>query len=215
MKAAFASNLIKYLELMAGLTGTVCFYRKAKSVWLAFAVYLILLYGMEELGSWYGKNKMYAQNTSLYKWLVVPSLFTIYYFVFHSFTKKSATVLCGTIFILLALFENIFWSENHFYAISLSISFGCVSILFLSLVYFFQLLKSNSILDFKSQMPFWFSTGLLTFYLGCLPYLTFFNSIAISNERAFVEAYRWVFIILNYTMYILFTIGFICSKPKP
>lgn len=217
MKTAFASNLIKYFELLAGITGIICFYKKRNSIWFAFAVFLVCLYGLEELGNWFGKNKMYVQNTNLYKWIVVPSLFIMYHIVYYTIAVKNIKRLVISsciLFLILALYENIFLGKEHFYSISLTISFGCISVLLFGLIYFFNLLKSNEILNFWKLMPFWFCLGLIIFYLGSFPYLTFFNSMAISKNRDAYFMYRWIFIFLNWVMYILFTIGFICSKQK-
>jgi hypothetical protein len=217
MGAALASNLIKYLELLAGITGIICYYRTPKSIWLVFAAFLISLYGLEELGSWMGRNKMYEENTHLYKWIVIPALFVMYHIVYFSITIKKLrpiVLASGILFLLLAIFENLFLKDEHFFSISLTLSYGCLSVLLLSLFYFFQLIKSEEILYFKRLMPFWFCVALLIFYLGSFPYLTFFNSMSISKNRETAAIYRWIFIALNWIMYILFSIGFICSKPK-
>jgi hypothetical protein len=217
MTTAFASSLIKYFELMAGITGLLCYYKKKNSIWFAFAVFLIFLYGLEELGSWLGRNKMYTQNTRMYKWLVIPWLFTMYHAVFYYITEKKSSLVVITsaiIFLLLALFENMFWGKEHYFSISLALSYGSFAVLCLSLIYFYQLLKSSDILHFSRLMPFWFCLGILIFYLGDFPYLTFFNSSAFSKNRDVFLAFRLVFILLNWLMYLIFTIGFLCSKPK-
>jgi len=37
MNIAFASSLIKYFELLAGITGVICYYRKQNTTWFTFA----------------------------------------------------------------------------------------------------------------------------------------------------------------------------------
>lgn len=217
MKTAFASNLIKYFELLAGITGIICYSKKRNSIWFAFAVFLVCLYGLEELGNWFGKNKLYLQNTNLYKWVVVPSLFLMYHVLYYSITLKNIkpfVLISAVLFLSSAFFENVFLNKEHFYSISLTISYGCLSVLILSLSYFFLLIRSDDILHFKRLMPFWFCLGLLVFYLGSFPYLTFFNSMADLKTRNAYFIYRWIFIFLNWIMYLFFTIGFIWSKPK-
>jgi hypothetical protein len=217
MNTAFASSLIKYIELLAGITGVICYYKKQNTTWFTFAVFLISLYCMEQLGSWFIIKEMYVQNTYLYKWIVIPALFTMYHIVYFSISTKKIrplVIMSAILFLLFALFENIFWSKAHFYSISLTLSYGCLSVLLLSLSYFYQLLKSDQILHFKHSMPFWFCLGLLIFYLGGFPYLTFFNSMSIAKNQGIAQIYRCIFISLNWIMYLLFTIGFIWSKPK-
>ena len=217
MKALFASNLIKYFELIAGITGIICYYKRPKTIWFAFALYLIALFCMEFYGAWLGNIRMYVQNTHLYKWIVVPSLFIMYHFVFYAIINnpKKRLVLAGALlFTLIAGLENIFWNAEHFYTISLSISVGCLLILTYTFIYLFQLMKSTDILGFTEQPAFWFCIALLIFYLGCFPYLTFFNSMSIAKNKNIYDLYRWGFIILNYLMYGLFIIAFLCNKQK-
>ncbi len=217
MKIALASNLIQYFELLASLVGVGCYYKTKKSIWFTLAVCLIILFGFELVGEWLGKYKMYNTNTNMFKWIVIPLLFGLYHYIFYNINKgtiKKYTALTYLLFLVLVIFENAFLSRSHKYQISLSISVGCISLLCFSLHYFFQLVKTDELLHFKTSMAFWFCCGLLLFYLGCFPFLTFFNSLAISKDRSVATFYRWIFIFLNYIMYLLFTIGFICSKPK-
>jgi hypothetical protein len=217
VKTAFASNLIKYFELLAGLVGMVCYYKKLKSPWFAFAVFLVLLFGMEILGGVFVKAKLPAYNIAMYKWVTIPAIFMMYHYLYHSFAIQKAKrfiLVSAAIFIILTIAENIFLSKQHFYSISLALSYGCLSVLVLSLNYFFLLIKSNDILHFNKLMPFWFCLALLLFYLGSFPYLTFFNSMAIAKNRSAFNLYRWIFIYLNWIMYLLMAIGFICSRPK-
>jgi hypothetical protein len=216
MKEQFATSLIGWFELLAGLTGIVYYYKKRQSNWFVLAVFLVCLFGFEKLGHFLGTHGMGKYNSYMYKWVVIPSLFGIYHWVFFKINSniKKQIVVSYTIFLALVILENVFLGKTHALQISLSLSVGCIAILYFCLHYFFNLLKSEELLYFKTSMAFWFCCGLLLFYWGSFPYLTFFNSLAISKNKAIAANYRWVFIILNYIMYLLFTIGFICSKPR-
>ena len=217
MTTAFADNLIKYFELIAGLTGIVFYFKKRRVIWFAFAVFLVCLFGMEVLGQWLGQQKMVIANTNLYKWFIIPLLFTSYHLMYYSFSSKKVKpfiIYSLFVFILMALIENLYLSKQHFYTISITLGYGCTAILLFSLNYFFWLLKDDALLHYRYSMPFWFCTGLLVFYLGSFPYLVLFNSLGFSVNKAAYNLFRWCFIFLNYIMYLLFTIGFLWSKPK-
>jgi hypothetical protein len=216
MDAIFASSLIKYFELAAGLIGLFCWYKKPNSVWLLFSVYLLLLFGMEYLGSWLGKHKLYEENSKLYKWLVIPSLVLMYHLVFYKILreKKGWIIVSASIFGFLAIVENVFLNKTHNYSISITQSFGCLSIAIASIMYFLQLVKTDEILLFYKDMGFWFSLALLLFYVGSFAKLTFFNSLGLQKNAVLFNLVRWIFIYLNYIMYSLFAIGYIWSKPK-
>ncbi len=218
MKIVFAQSLIKYFELLAGLVGIACYYKKRNSIWFILALFLIILFGFEVIAVWLNKHEMYKSNSIMYKWIVIPLLFGAYHYIFYHITTgtiKKYAIIFYLLFACLVIFENLFLSKTHNYQISLSISVGCISLLYFSLHYFLQLVKTDELLYFKTSMAFWFCCGLLLFYLGSFPYLTFFNSLAISKDKTVATYYRWIFIFLNYIMYLLFTLGFICSKPKP
>jgi hypothetical protein len=217
MDAEFASGLIRYVELLAGIVGTICYYKNKNTVWFVLAVYLLCLFGFETLGHWYGMQHMYKYNTILYKWIVIPSLFLMYHLCYYFVMIKKyrpIVIISYCLFAGFALLENLFLANKHYYSISFTLSYGCVAILFFGLAYFYQLIKSNDILHFKKLMPFWFCLAVLIFYLGSFPELFFGDYLATIRKSSLGIAYRWVFIFLNYIMYLLFTIGFICSKPK-
>ena len=217
MKTAFADSLIKYWELLAGITGLVCYFKRRNSIWFVFAVFLVCLFGMESAGKWLGRHQMVAANTRLYKWLVIPAIFLIYHWLYYHFSSKKTrpfVLASALIFVVLALSENIFLGRQHYYSISVTLGYGCTAILLLSFNYFAWLLKEGPILQFQQSMPFWFCAGLLVFYLGSFPYLVLFNSLGFSVSKTAYWLFRWLFIILNYVMYLFFTIGFIWSRPK-
>ncbi len=217
MSTQIASSFIRYFELLAGLVGVYCYFKKRQSIWFSFAVFLLFNFGCETLGYWFGTHKMYAQNTIMYKWFVIPAIFLMYHFCYYNILIKKfkpLVLISYGVFLLLALWENLFLSVSHNYTINFSIAYGCVAILFFSLSYFYQLVQSDAILNFKSSMAFWFCLGVLIFWIGDFPELFFNNYFGKAVKTNLAITYRWIFIFLNYIMYLLFTMGFICSKPQ-
>lgn len=217
MNTVFASNLVRYFELLAGLVGLLCYYKNRNSIWFAFAVFLVFLFGLETLAHYFGTHKLYKYNTILYKWIVIPLLFLMYHYCYYFILAKkynTIVIISYCLFAILALLENLFLASTHYFTISFTLSYGCIAVTFFSLAYFYKLIRSNDILYFKKLMPFWFCLGILLFFLGSLPNLFFSNYFSANYKMPLAVAYRWIFIILNYIMYLLFTIGYLCSKPK-
>jgi hypothetical protein len=215
MTIEYATNLVRYFELLTGLTGIVFYYKKRQSIWFAFAVFSICLFGLETLGHYFGTHNMYKYNTILYKWIVIPLLFLIYHLCYYAImAKKYKPVVIASycLFALLALLENLFLAKKHYFSISFALSYGCVAISFFSIAYFYQLIRGDDILKFKTLMPFWFCLGMLLFWLVGFPQFFFVNIFAENAKTALAITYRWIFIIQNYIMYILFTIGYIWSS---
>ena len=217
MNTEFATNLIRYFELLAGLTGLLCYYKKRNSIWFAFAIFLICLFGFETLAHYLGTHNLRKYNTFLYKWIVIPLLFLMYHYCYYFILIKKykpIIIMSYCLFAILALLENLFLSSMHYFTISFTLSYGCISVTFFSLAYFYQLIVSHDILYFIKLMPFWFCLAVLLFFLGSFPDLFFSNYFGSNHTTTLAITYRWVFIILNYIMYLLFTIGYICSRPK-
>ena len=85
--------------------------------------------------------------------------------------------------------------------------------LILILSYFFQLVTSNSILNFKNNMLFWVCLGMLLYYLGTFPYFGLRNTFATNFQDVF-NTYTYIAYFLNALMYLMFTISFIWGKPN-
>lgn len=217
MNQSFASHLIPIFELIAGITGIYCYAKNRNTFWFWFAIFLLCLFGLEELAGWFGKHKMYDYNVRLAKWVTLPFWLGVTHIMFYITATekiKRFAIINFVNFVVITLYEILIIGKEHYFTNSLSLSYSCLAVLFFCMLYFFGLVKSKELLHFKTQMAFWFYLGLFVFFLGCFPYLTFFNSLAISKNRDAASMYRWIFIFLNYIMYLLFTIGFICSKPK-
>ncbi len=211
-----ASGLIKYFELIAGIIGVIAYYRNKGSFWFAFALYLVLLFGMEYTGYQLLKNGMYKQNTLLYKYVIIPSLFCAYHFLFYHLLKKHKlkVLISLGIFLVIALVENLLLSQQHYFSISMALAYGALAVVACSIVYLLNLVKTDEVLKFNTNMGFWFCIAILLFYVGSIVKLTFFNSLVFPKNSTIATFFNWIFIVLNYIMYFLFTIGFICNKPK-
>jgi hypothetical protein len=212
-----ANNILLFLELLSAVCGLYMYRNNVKSVWFAFAIFLFFIFSMDLLGGWLSMKKMYSYNTNLFKWIVEPLLFTMYHIVFYTLVSKKIkgiVVISAVSFLLLTIVENVFWGKIHFYSNSLTMSYGCLMVLVFCMHFFYKLINSEEILNFKSLMSFWFCLGIFIFFLGSFPYLTFFNSLAMAKNKDIAQLYRWIFITLNWLMYLFFTIGFICSKQK-
>jgi hypothetical protein len=84
---------------------------------------------------------------------------------------------------------------------------------FLSITYYFQVLKTKEIIVIKHDIVFWISTGVLIYHLGSMLLLFL---IEVVNTSLAANAWR-LFIIVELSsmiMYLCFTIGFLWAKKK-
>lgn len=210
-----ATNNIKFFELIAAIIGFVNYSKIKKTHWKYFPFFLFILFCLECYGQYLTIYKNYNTNINLYKLIVIPFLFYYYSFVFYKILIKKRQLIfvlgCFT-FTLSIVFEYTILKTSHPFYASLSISIVNVFFLIYCVLYYLELINSDSLIRFYRLMPFWFSTGILVFYLGCLPYFGLYNVLATKFYDSIFLFYSWLFVVLNYLMYSFFSIGFIWIK---
>ncbi len=212
-----ATNSIKYFELLTFIIGFLN-YRKLKgTVWQYLPFFLMLVFFLECIGYFLTEIKNYPANILLYKYIVIPLIFYFYNYIFIHILSRIANkiVIIGGVTFTVSLFIEYFVLESYhtFYA-SLSLSIANLFTLVYALIYYVELVNSDDLIAFKRSISFWFVTGVLIFYLGCLPYFGLYNILAQKYHETIFLPYTWVFVLLNYVMYTFFTIGFLWNKKK-
>ncbi|WP_298224684.1 hypothetical protein [Flavobacterium sp.] len=217
MTLSDATNAIKYFEL---LTCIVAFfnYKKLKGTcWQYFPFFLMAVFLMECVGYYLSEIKDYKSNVLLYKYVVIPFTFYFNVYIFKNILSKKAhyfLMIGSLIFTLSLLLESTWLASYHTFFASLSLSIANLFILMYVLVYYAELVDSEELIEFHRSISFWFATGVLVFYLGCLPYFGLYNILAEKYFKTIFIPYTWIFVILNYIMYTLFSIGLAWSKKK-
>lgn len=217
MTLLHATNAIKYFEL---LTCIIAFYNYEKlkgTFWKYLPFFFMMVFLLECVGYFFTEMKAYTSNVLLYKYVVIPFTFYCYLFIFKNIlSKKAQPVLIagGIIFTISLLIESFVLGSYHTFFASLSLSIANLFVLVYVLIYYAELVDSEDLVDFYHSISFWFATGVLLFYLGCLPYFGLYNILAKNYFKTIFIPYTWIFVILNYLMYTLFSIGLLWSKKK-
>ena len=86
---------------------------------------------------------------------------------------------------------------------------GSISLLILTLLHFYQLLKSDEVLIVKHKLSFWISTALLLFYIGIIPLILLASYLDIDGGN-----YKTILLILNVVLYGCYIIGFLWTKKE-
>jgi len=207
---------ITFFIAASAIAGLVT-WRKWKGNYLKWMpVYLIVLLLCEIAGYYWGLHKNYNAVRLLYQFFVIPMEISFVCRLFYNSLPvkfRKLTFVMWLIYLLCWLLEiSIFKNSSHVF-LSLSYTIGNVVILILLLCYFINLVTSDDILNFKTDIMFWISTGMLLFYLGTFPYYGLYNIMAEKYLGSFIN-YTWIMIFLNYSMYSLFIAGFIWGKAK-
>lgn len=210
-------DLIKYFELAAAVVGFINFKKLKGTVWSYLPFFLLLLFSLEYYGYLLAKAKHFKENINLYKYVVIPIIFYFYSYLFFKILPKkdNKVIIVGLLIFTIASFlEYTVLSNYHSFYSSLSLSISNLFFLIYVLRYYINLVNSNQLIYFYKLVSFWVCTGLLIFYLGCLPYFALYNILAVKYFKTIFIYYAWVFVVLNYLMYLSFIIGFIWNKKE-
>ena len=196
------------LTFIPAFLGSV-FYRKYKDTFLKyFLFYLWYCFGTELLAYYVGFI-LKTRTVLIYNIYILISVI-FYYALFSNYVKKYKLfirlILIGFLVFytinFLYIQKTIVASQTNSILVgSLVISFGVVFL-------FYELLKSDSILNLNKMLLFWIAIGAFLFFLGISPILVFAKYF---NYRGM---YDHIILALNIVMAGCFITGFIMSKKE-
>ncbi len=127
-------------------------------------------------------------------------------------TFEWASLLFLLFSIGLFLFSNTFFTA---YSPYVNIS-GTLLVLIVIISFYFELLRSEYVMQLKRFLPFYFSLGTFVFLLCVTPLSIFSDYFRVSTgNHLFVKLQVQVILYSNIFMYSCFTLGFIlCSRKK-
>lgn len=227
----FSLIIVKLLELIAAIAGTV-YIRKYRDdipsryfmyfLWLTFLVEIVGLLPniihryntVSELCSL--ENSFWSENFWLYNpYLILSILFYIFYIKMNIGSKIINKILLiilifyGISSLLNLLLTDVFIASYSAYSFVLGSIFLFLAIGF----YFYQILQSNDILNFGKSIPFYFSIGTLVFHL-CVTPLFIYSKYYSAKSPEFVYIYALILTIANIFMYTCYIFGFVVCYRK-
>ncbi|WP_055445744.1 hypothetical protein [Lacinutrix mariniflava] len=229
----YYSIITKLFELMAAITGLIC-YRKFKNTNVKYFIFfLIYILFVENIGNY----PVYVENNESFKWLsiyfedtvfeenywwfqifwtVASTLFFLFFFrknLNNFYVKQVVKYGMYSYIIVSTLIISLQWEilkNTYFQSIDV-ISFFII--LFIVSAYFIQILKSEKVLLFYHHFPFYVACGILVFSILTTP-LTFFEGYFNTSDWNYIILKWQVFLFANIFMYSVFSIGLIVCKPE-
>lgn len=222
------------LEVLAASTGT--YYLKKGSLKFKSTEYLVLFLWftvfVEIVGSYapiayFSNYRIFSavletpfENNFWWYNIYAALSFSFYVLYFVSFLKNRYWKLVFQVSIVAFLISSILifiFGGTFFKGFSPYLTIAGTLLLFFSVVFFyFELLRSDLLLQLKRFLPFYISVGVLVFNLCVTPielFVQYFN-LEGGNE-SFVTLRSNVLLYANIFMYSIFIIGFlVCSKKK-
>ena len=211
-------NFLAIYILIAGLIGVWKWNTLEKAHWKLFSIYLIIIGIVQTLGIFLIKNKLSDLNTMIIDYGVIPFEFLFIYYLYYkeaetTFAKNLSTI-SAIGYVLSSVIQLLLLKPKSAYSFyTFSYLMGNIFLASIILTYFWNLILSNKILDFKKERMFWVSFGMLIFWLGTLPFFGLYNYLD-KNYHSIFSIYFRIMFLLNYVMYSFFIYSFIWIKEK-
>lgn len=205
------------MEGLACITGFLCWARLTPKFWRVFPFYLLVITCCEFAGWYMNSHQLQLPAKLMYNYLVIPlEFFFLYFLYFHVLAKEFRTTVLAlaALFIIAFITEYVLLLNVKWMWRSLTYITGSLTILILSVIFLLQTIRSEAVLSYRRQPFFWVNLGVILFYVGTFPYYATINYLYKINEPLF-WCLAWIFVVLNYIMYTLFIVGFLCfRKPR-
>ena len=224
--------IILVVELIAAISGSYYLFRNPNVrkeikyfAWFLWYVFLLDFSGLYSLWAFFDDYKtfpfledsLFTRNVWLHNWNHLISI-SFYSFLFITLLKrinfkKTLKFALGS-YVLFGILKLIS-SSQIFYTYDMSILFIGVLLLITAISsYYFELLLSNKILDFKKDIFFYISVGLLVWHL-CVPPIHIYSVYFSVENVDFIKTHTTILRYANIFMYGLFSFAFIyCAQQK-
>lgn len=209
---------VKICEIIAAITGCICWFKWRKTYWKWFPVYLIFIALSEFVGRYLSQNISHQANNYYYSFVVRPSTYLFFFWIFYSYDrvkgiKKKPQLYISILFIICVIADYFFFQHRKYWIQSFSMSMGTVLLLVLLVRFFLHFLFKGDIFKFYREMMFWFSVIIFIYYLGTFPFFALRNTLASNYPVLFIN-YWYVQMGLSCLMYLLFAFSLIWTKPR-
>jgi hypothetical protein len=213
MTLSTAQDAVVGFELLAAATGFL-FWRKIRSTYLQWLpVYLLVVAAGDQVGDLLeGRANIYWYKFGIF--MLQFLFFTWFFYQAANRQRKQWYLAAAAMYLLAIVVEELFFDKIKTPFFSLSYMVGCIVLLVHCILYLGTLIRSDELLSYKVNLMFWVCLGVIVFYIATFPYYGLFNTLIKKKYRHIHLAYTWIGCFLNYAMYLLFTIGMICYKPK-
>ena len=164
------------------------------------------------------KDSVFQDNNWVYNcYSLVSASFYTYYFGSYIQSKIWKLILKFLLItfivssVLNLTFSDVFFEEDSKY-----VNLGGTFLIFFAVsLFYFELLKSDLLLNLKRFLPLYVSIGVMIFYLCVTPLLSIFSDYFNSDNNMFVKLQVHLILFSNIFMYSFFILGFyICSRKK-
>jgi len=205
----FIQESLIWVEGLAALISLLYFNKSKERYWKYFSFYLIIMFLSEVFGKW-GDQLMDYNKPKFFNYFVIPLEFLFFFWLYaaKSLKRPKLFYILSTIYILSFSSEYFFAGRKIIF--SFNYTLGCLMLMILVIMEYYKQVNSSDILNFHKNKMFYINLGITLFYIGTLPFWTFYKFII--EYRDVYDIYYSYFLISGIIMYLLFSISFIWGR---
>lgn len=206
----FLQSSLVATEGIAAVTALALYDRKQESQWRYFGYYLLIIFICELIGK-FGNYFVKFSIVPFFNFFVIPLEFIFFYwlYAYKSFKKPKLFYLISFLYFL-SFIPSEYLLQTKQIIFSLNYTFGCLVLLFLIIMEYNKQINSSDIIHFYKNQMFYVNLGVTLFYIGTLPFWTFFDLI--SKHQEIWNYYYLYFATSGIVMYLLFSISYLWGK---
>ena len=216
-KIHLLQNMLYGCEGIALLSGIIAWkYIKDKKI-RYFVCYLLFIVFSEQVGNYLGRHGYKSASVMFYNYLVIPAEFIFAYWFLHAHLEKirSKSLLWGfsSGCLIASVLEYTLLKDERFFFSSFSYVVSALFLLILILLFLWQFIKTDKLINYDRYFVFWVAVAFLIYYLGTFPLYIFYNYLYSVNKKVFY-IYWETQMYLNMLMYLLFSVGILWTNLK-
>jgi hypothetical protein len=210
----FLTNPTNAAEVIALIAALCTLTHRGSGYWSYFILYLSITIAIEILG-YYFRAVLKQPNYPFYNFFMIfQALFFSYLFYMFQDSKKIRLwiPLAFGVFLVFFIVEGVMNSFSAYHKYSrqvlsvLVVSFCCI--------FYFSILKLDSVKNPLTYPPFWIATGLFFFYFGSAVMFAFYDTVSKIKLSGTLSFYTLVMGCLSCILYGSWIIGFICRRKQ-
>lgn len=199
-----------FAEGLAALASIIFFKRTKGTPYRYFSIFLIFIFCCEIFGKFAENYISYPKNL-FFNYFVIPLEFIFFYwlYAYHSLKRKKLFLVFSAVFILSYIPNELYFLKNK-HIFSFNYTFGSLLMMILVVMEYYKQINSDNILNFARNRMFYINLGVTLFYIGTLPFWTFYFQLL--EYREIWNLYFSYFLLSGIVMYLLFASSFIWGK---
>lgn len=178
--------------------------------WKYFTLYLVSIFLLESFGR-YGSFSLFSK-IKYYNYFVIPLEFLFFYWLYaaKSFNNKKLFWILSLLYLISFIPSELYFKESKI-IYSFNYTFGCLLLMILVIMEYYKQVNSEDIINFHKNKMFYINLGVTLFYIGTLPFFTFY-ALLYHDHRETWSIYCNYSQISDVIMYLLFSAAFIWGK---